>query len=109
VSSAASIVVLFFALPAGLSYYDSATRDAFLRVVAQELPSRASISEMDEFMRRHTTRFAFDDQHHHEYDGFLPQTKLDRRLFDRKVQVVLKVNEDQTFQKAEVRVYYTGL
>ncbi len=101
VSSAASIVVLVIALPTGLYYYDSATRKAFVRVAAQELPPHASIREMDEFMRPHTTRYAFDDQYHHDYSGFLPQTKLDRFLFDRKVQVVLKVNEDQTFQNAE--------
>jgi hypothetical protein len=109
VAGVASIVVLAIALPSGLSYYDSATSKAFLRVAAQELPPRASIGEMDEFMRRHTTRYAFDDRHHHDYSGFLPQTKLDRILFDRKVQVVLIVSENQTFQNAEVRVYYTGL
>lgn len=109
VSCAALIAVFVLALPTALSYYDSATNKAFLHVTAQELPPRASIKEMDEFMRRHTTRYAFDDRYHHEYSGFLRQTKLDRFLFDRKVQVVLKVNEDQTLKNAEVRVFYTGL
>jgi hypothetical protein len=108
-SSAALIAVCVVALPTGLSHYDSITKKAFLNVAAQELPPRASIKEMDEFMRRHTARYAFDDRYHHEYSGFLPQTKGDRFLFDRKVQVVLKVNENQTFQYAEVRVFYTGL
>jgi len=108
-ASVASVVVLVIGLPTGLSYYDSATRKTILRVIAQEVPPRASMREMEEFMRRHTTRYAFDGQHHHDFGGFLPQTKLDSVLFDRKVQVVLNVNEDQTFLSADVRVYYTWL
>jgi hypothetical protein len=108
VVSVASIVIFAIFLPIGLSYYDSATRKALLRVVAQEVSPRASVEEMEDFLQRHTIRYAFD-QYHHNYSGFLPQTKLDKALFDRKVQVVLNLNEHQAFQSANVRVYYTWL
>jgi hypothetical protein len=80
-----------------------------LRTVAQELRPHASSEEMDAFMRRHTAMYSLDQKYHHEYAGIVPQTKLDRILFDRQVQVALKVTEDITFEKAEVRVYYTFL
>jgi hypothetical protein len=105
----AFIVALAITLPIGLSYYDSETRKAYLRVAVQELPPHASIGEMAEFMRRHTARYALDDRYHHEYTGIVTQTRLDRFLFDRKVQLVLKVNEGKTLQSAEVRVFYTAL
>jgi hypothetical protein len=102
-------VVLSIALPSTLSYYDSNTRQKLLRIAAQELPPQASDAEMLNFMRRHTTRFAYDDKYRHEYSGFVPQSKLDRILFDRKVQVVLRVAENSTLVNAEVNVFYTGI
>jgi len=106
---AAAVVLLDIAIATALSYYDSHTRKTLLALAAQELPTRASIADMEQFMRLHTARFALDDKYHHEYAGIVPQTRLDRLLFDRKVQVVLKLKEDRTFQSAEVRVYYTAL
>jgi hypothetical protein len=64
---------------------------------------------MEDFMRRHTTRYALDDRYHHEFSGFVPQTKLDRIFFDRKVQLVLKVAENSTYRNAEINVFYTGI
>jgi hypothetical protein len=107
-SLAAALVVLAIVGSIGMHYYDSTTRKDTLRVIDQELPSRASFKDMDEFMRRHTARYSYDDQYDHEFSGFLPQTKFDRYLFDRIVQVVLKVNEDKTYRNAEVFVVYTG-
>lgn len=109
VASVVSIVIAVIALPIGLHYYDLEAKKALLRVVAQQLSPRSSMSDMQEFMRRHTTRYAFDDLYGHNYSGFLPQTSLDRFLFDRAVQIVLYVNADQTFRSADVRVYYTWL
>lgn len=108
-SSAALIAFFFVALPIGLNYYDSVTKKKLLDVAGEELPPRASMGKMEEFMRRHTTRFAFDDQYHHQFIGFIPQTELDRFLFDRKVQLVLNVTEDQVFKSAGVQVFYTAL
>ena len=105
----AAIIILDLAFGTGMSYYDAHTRDALLRVVAQELPPRASDAQMADFMQRHTTRYAFDDKYHHEFAGFVPQTQLDQFLFDRKVRVALKVNEDRTFREAEIQVFYTFL
>lgn len=106
---AVSALISVIALTVGLHYYDSATKKALLRVVAQQLPPHSSMSDMQEFMRRRTTRYAFNDLHGHDYSGFLPQTSLDRFLFDRGVQIVLYVDTDQTFSSADVRVYYTWL
>jgi hypothetical protein len=105
----AAMVVFGIALPSTLSYYDSNTRQQLLGVAAQELAPRASNAEMLDFMRRHTTRFAFDEKYQHQYSGFVPQTKLDRILFDRKVQVVLRVSENSTLVNVEVNVFYTGI
>jgi hypothetical protein len=104
-----TIIVFYVGLSSALSYYDSGTRQRLLGIVGRELPPHASISEMTDFMRRHTTRSALDEEYHHEFSGFVPQTRTDRFLFDRKVQIVLKVADDHTFLNADVRVYYTGL
>jgi len=106
---AAPLAVVYVGLPTGLSYYDSHTKDALLRVAVQELPPRASHTEMTEFMRRHTERFGYDGKYLHGYAGFVPQSRLDKFFFDRKVQMLLNVNQDQTFRDADVRVFYTFL
>ena len=104
----AAIVVLDVGVSSALSYYDSGARQKLLGIAAQELRPHASNQEMTDFMQRHTTRFAFDEKYHHQYSGFVAQTRLDRMLLDRKVQVVLKVGEDDTFMNADVHVDYTG-
>jgi hypothetical protein len=92
-----------------LSYYDVHTRTEVLRLAARELPPHASLREMTEFMRRHTARYSLDETYQHEYTGIVAQSKVDKLLFDRKVQVVLKVAENHTFQSADARVFYTAL
>jgi hypothetical protein len=92
-----------------MSHHDSETQRDLLRVVARELPRGASMGQMTEFMQRHTSRFALDQDDQLQYAGFVPQSRLDRFLSDRKVQIVLKINRaSRTFENAEVRVYYTG-
>jgi len=105
----AVIIVLDIAFSSALSYYDANTRQRLVLMADLELRPHASSEAMAQFMRRHTTRYALDMTYHHEYAGFVPQTRLDRLLFDRKVQVVLKLNQNNTFMSAEARVYYTGL
>ena len=53
-------------LSSALDYFDTQTKKALLWVTAQELPPHASIREIDEFMRRHAARYAFDDRYQHE-------------------------------------------
>jgi len=102
-------IFLLVALPPAMSKYDSATKDRVLSMVARELPPNATMAEVDVFMRRHTVRYAFDDQRVFEYSGYLPQTGLDRILADREVELILKVNRgSKTFKSAEVIIYYTG-
>ena len=105
----AAIIVLDVSLSSTLSYYDARTKQKLLLLVAQELRPHASNEEMVNFMRRHTARYAFDEKYHHEYAGFIPQTKLDRMLFDRKAQLVLKVDQNNNLTSAEARIYYTWL
>ena len=110
VLAAVVVIILFLtALPTALSYYDGHTRTALLGLAARELPPHASLREMTEFMRRHTARYSLDQTYQHEYTGIVAQTKVDKILFDRKVQVVLKVAEDKTYLYADVRVFYTAL
>lgn len=100
---------LLVVVPVGLSYYDSVTKQKVLRMIAAELPVGASMAQMDEFMNRHTARYAFNEYPRMEYAGFLPQSSLDRVLADRAVQVALEVNKGtKTFARADVRIYYTG-
>jgi hypothetical protein len=91
------------------SYYDARTKQQWLKVIARELPQRASAGEMEGFMRRHTVRYDSPIGFQHEYVGFIRQTKLDQFLLDREVQIVLKVSEANTFQGADVEVIYTFL
>lgn len=103
------VVVIIISFPMVMSHHDSETQRDLLRVVARELPRGASMGQMTEFMQRHTSRFALDQDDQLQYAGFVPQSRLDRFLSDRKVQIVLKINRaSRTFENAEVRVYYTG-
>ncbi len=92
-----------------IALHDRITRQGVSAVVARELPIGASLDDMKTFLERHTTRFALDDRFHHVYGGFLPQTWLDRFLFDRQVQVNLYLDDRHRFKEAEVNVYYTFL
>ncbi len=105
----AAIIVLDIVLSSALSYYDAQTREQLLLLTGHELRPHADSEEMVKFMRRYTARYAFDEKYNHEYAGFVPQTRLDRMLFDRRVQLVLKVDRSGNFTNAEARVYYTGL
>ena len=69
----------------------------------------ASLTDVRTFLQRHATRFALDDRFDHVYAGFLPQSRLDKRLFDRQVQIRLYLDENQRFKNAEVEIYYTFL
>ena len=103
------IVLLDIAISSSLSYYDSRTKTAFLQLAAQELSPGAQDSEMVAFMQRHTSRYARDDQFHHEYAGVVAQTRLDRILFDRKIRLVLKMTDAGKFDRADVEIAYTSL
>jgi hypothetical protein len=96
------------ALVTALSIRDSFTQRSVLGVIASELSVGASQDQMTDFLRRHTSRFALDDVYRHEYGGFVRQTALDKLLFDRQVQIVLKLNADGSMKEAEVWVYYTA-
>lgn len=104
----ALVVLLDVAISSALSYYDSHTKSAWLQLAARELSPGASEHEMAAFMRRHTFRHV-RDEYRHDYGGFVPQSQIDRFLFDRKVQIVLEMTGANTFDRAEVQVYYTFL
>jgi hypothetical protein len=104
-----TVVALDLIVSSTLSQFDAKTRATLLATTLRELPPGASDSEMEKFMKRHTARFARDDQYHNEYSGYVEQSRVDRFLFDRKVQVVLKFSNGNTFERADVHVYYTGL
>lgn len=102
-------VVFIVAFPIVASYADSETRKDLLRMVARELPRDASMAEMAQFMQRHTTTYALDQDPHLEYGGFVSHTALDGFLGDRKVKIVLIVNRNtKTLQRAEIQIFYTG-
>jgi hypothetical protein len=101
--------ILYFAFVRSLAYYDSQTRKELMQTVARELRVGASKEEMTEFLHRHTSRFALDEQYKHEYGGFIPQTKWDHFWFERRVQILFKLNSDGTLKDTEIWVFYTGL
>jgi hypothetical protein len=105
----ASGFILVAASCQALRHYDWKTRQDTLALAARELRIGAPLSDMNAFMARHTDRFALDDTFHHVVAGFVPQTPLDKRLFDRKVQIDLYLDEDRHFRNADVNVYYTFL
>jgi hypothetical protein len=103
------VALVIISFPRMMSYHDSKTRSVLLGMVGRELPHHASMAQMGEFMRRHTARFALDQDDQLRYAGFMPQSRLDRFLADRKVQIILEINKtNRTFENADVRVYYTG-
>jgi hypothetical protein len=104
-----ALVTLYLAFLFGLSRYDAATKKEWLYRVGQELPPRASMREMDAFMQQHTTGYDLDTSTM-ELGGFLPQSRLDRILMNRKVGIYLKVGiVTTTFKQARIEVYYTFL
>jgi hypothetical protein len=104
------IVISYIVGGAVLSVYDSRTRRGLLDVVSRELPSDASMSQMDTFMRRHTVRYDLDKKYNSEFEGILAQTSLDKALFDRKISLTLRFDaRRETFTTASVRIYYTFL
>ncbi len=108
---AAALLVLLMLTAAShiLALHDRNTRRDTLAVIARELPVGASLADAQAFMERHTERFARDDEFPQVYGGFLPQSSLDRDLFDRQVQINLYFDAGHRFKSAEVNVYYTFL
>src|SRR5690349_24670876 len=98
------LAMWFVVLPTGMHYHESHTRDAVLRMVAQELPAGARNKDIAAFMQRHTTRWLVSE-FYRGYAGYLPQTGIDKFLFDRKVLVILKTNNDGTLANTEVRFF----
>jgi hypothetical protein len=92
-----------------LGLHDRNTRARVLALVHKELPVGASLSDMERFMQRHTTRYALDDRFRHSYGGMLAQSSLDKDLFDRPVGVELHFDRNHRFTTADVNVYYTFL
>lgn len=92
-----------------MALHDRHTRKHVLALVSKEVPLGASSADMERFMQRHTARYALDDQFHHSFGGFLPQSRLDKDLFDRQVGVELHFDQNHRFTTAEVTVYYTFL
>lgn len=103
------VLILYFTLVSALSYYDTQTRKELMQTVARELPIGASQEQMTQFLRRHTSRFALDEQYHHVYGGFVPQTKWDSFWFGRQVQILFKLSPAGSLQETEILVFYTWL
>ena len=104
------VAFLYVALVVGLSAYDGGTRRHLVNLAAKELPPRASISETDDFMRRHTHRYAVDDTFNFQFGGFVEQYTVDKLLFNRQVSIVLKFNRTtKKYDSCEVEVFYTFL
>ena len=104
-----AVPVLYLSLGFSLSYYDRSTRHRVLQMAAAELPPHASMGQMKQFLGRHTTGFGFD-KYNSELGGFLPQSRVDKALFDRKVGIDLEVDDKtQTLRDADVEISYTFL
>jgi Tfp pilus assembly protein PilE len=101
-------ILLIVSCSLALPSYDNYTREKVLRTVAVELPPHASMKQMEEFMMRHAPgRYSYDDMND-RWDGLLPQSSLDRAIFDRQVGVSLKTNKGtRTFRGADAEIYYT--
>jgi hypothetical protein len=108
-SFAALVLVALVSCQPAMGTHDRNTREEVSALVTRELPVGSSLEKMKSFLERHTTRFALDDRFNHVYAGFLPQSRLDRFLFDRMVQVNLYFDDMHRFKRGEVNVYYTFL
>lgn len=92
-----------------LAVHDRNTRRDVLALVAKELPVGAPLNDMSTFLQRHGARFDLDDRFHHEYDAILPQSRLDKNLFDRKFGVHLRFDQNHRFTVAQGDIYHTFL
>jgi hypothetical protein len=92
-----------------LVIHDQHTRQDLLALVGRELPVGAPLSDVSAFLQSHTARFDLDDRFHYVYAGVLPQSRLDKNLFDRQVRIELHFDKDHRFTTAEVDVDYTFL
>lgn len=108
-AAAVLVSILLLISCQALARHDQNTRRDTLALVAKELPVGASLSDMKAFLERHTARYALDDRFHRVYGGFFPQSRLDKDLFDRAVQIDLHFDEDHRFKSAEVNINYTFL
>ena len=102
---AAALVALFV----GLRIYDSRTREELSSLVSRELPVGADDSEMDAFMREHTTGYNRDDRINFQYNGLIDQTKIDNLLY-RKVSITLNFDpQTRLYKDYSISIYYTWL
>jgi hypothetical protein len=94
-----------------LAYYDLRTEKKVYGLIERELPQHASMNVMDAFMKRHTGNlYSLDEKYNFEFVGMFPQTDIDRILFDRRVEIVLKIDrKTNTLQRSDVEVTYTFL
>jgi hypothetical protein len=99
---AVPIACLLFAV--AISLYDYRTRVTIQHAVTEELPTGASTDQMRHFLERHTDRFSMNAAFRPEVGGFAPRTNLDKWLFDRSVQIVLKLDSQHRFASAEVNI-----
>jgi len=107
-----AVILIFLGLMGScqaLAMHDRNTRQDVLALVARELPAGASLDDMRAFLQRHAARFDLDDRFKHVYAGMLPQSRLDKNLFDRQVGVELYFDKDHRFTTAQVNVFYTFL
>lgn len=108
-SIAVAVLVLFLALPHVLQSYESRTRAELLGIASKELKADATLPEIEAFLGQHAE--VVDDRmfRPNEVIGIMPQSRLDRWLFDRQVQIVVEVDSSGRYSGIDIRFYYTGL
>lgn len=106
---ATALFVLFFALPEVFRAYEARTRAELLGIVARELPTNATLPETKRFLAGHARVVVSPRFRPNEVIGVMRQSRLDRWMLDRQVQIVIKIDSDGRYSSAEIRFYYTFL
>jgi len=103
------IALAWMGARSGLTSHDQRTREWILEQIAAEVPLGSDAGVMEAFMRKRAESYSVDDRFNHQYDGLLPQSRLDRILGNRKVIIALRFDSNRRFIGSEVLITYQTL
>lgn len=93
-----------------LSAYDRSTEREFTEIVERELSPTSGKDAMEAFMRKHVDSYHLDDRIDFEYAGIRKQSRIDKLLMNRKVQIVLVFDPlTKKYARCQINVFYTFL
>lgn len=88
-TAAAMIILCWIGTGAALTIYDNKQKQEICEIARNELGPGDSDYKMNTFMSKHTERYHKDDKYQFRYSGIVKQSRIDRFIFNRMVQISL--------------------